>query len=73
MLENNLYSAAIKYLETSKQIYYNDPELHFMFAKYYMDITNYKEAQFYIDECLKLLPTYYPALMIKEKIEEFSF
>ena len=73
MLENKLYSAAIKYMEKSKQIYYNDPELHFMLAKYYKDNLKYKDAYFYINECLKLLPTYYPALMMKEQIEEFCF
>ena len=73
MLENRLYSAALKYMEKSKQLYYNDPELHFMFARYYMDNLKYDEAYTYINECLKLLPTYYPARMMKEKIEELAF
>ena len=73
MLENKLYSAALKYMDKSKQIYYNDPELHFMFAKYYMDTKHYDEAYFYISECLKMIPTYYPAQVMKERIEEFGF
>ena len=73
MLENRLFSAAIKYMEKSKEINYHDPELHFMFAKYYTDNSKYEEAYFYINECLKLLPTYYPALIMKEQIEEFCF
>ena len=68
MLENKLYSSALKYLEQSKQIYYKDPELHFMLAKYYINTNNPKEALFYINECLTLLPDYYPALMIKERL-----
>ena len=73
MLENKLYSAAIKYMDKSKQIYYNDPELHFMYAKYYLDTKKYKDAYYYINECLKLLPTYYPAQKMKERIEEIGF
>jgi len=73
MLENHLYSSALKYLEKSKQIFYNDAELHFIYAKYYMDIGNYPNAYFYINECLKLLPGYYPALVIKQRIDEIGF
>lgn len=73
MLENKLYSAAIKYMDRSKQIYYNDPELQFMYAKYYMDTKHYKDAYLYINECLKLLPSYYPAQTMKNRIEEIGF
>ena len=73
MLQNKLYSSAIKYMERSKQLYYNDPELHFIYAKYYMEINKIPEASFYINECLKLLPSYYPAQQLKLKIDEFAF
>ena len=73
MFENCLYSAALKYMEESKRIYYNDPELHFMFAKYWVKFKKYKEAYFYINECLRFLPSYYPALTLKQQIEENSF
>lgn len=70
MLENRLYTSALKYMERSKQVFYNDPELHFMYAKYYMNINKYNEAYFYVNECLKLLPDYYPAQKMKQIIEE---
>jgi tetratricopeptide (TPR) repeat protein len=73
MLENKLYTSALKYMDRSKQIYYNDPELHFMYAKYYMDVNKFNDAYFYINECLKLLPDYYPAKLLKQKIEEIGF
>ena len=41
-----------------------------MLAKYYLDFKEYKEANFYIDECLKILPDYFPALQLKNIIEE---
>lgn len=73
MLENKLYTSAIKYMDKSKQIYYNDPELHFMYAKYYTDVNKNADAYFYINECLKLLPSYYPAQQLKQRIEEMGF
>lgn len=73
MLENHLITSALKYLEKSKQIFYNDAEMHFMYAKYYMEIGNYIDAYFYVNECLKLLPSYYPAIVMKQKIEEIDF
>lgn len=73
MFENKLYSAALKYMEKAKKIYYNDPELHFMLTKFFLQKKNYEEAYFYINECLRLLPTYYPAKVLKQKIEELAF
>lgn len=70
MLVNKLYTSAVKYMDRSKEIYYNDPELHFMYAKYFMDINKKADAYFYINECLNMLPSYYPALLLKQKIEE---
>ena len=73
MLQNKLYTSALKYMERSKEIFYNDPELHFMYAKYYMDINNYKDAYSCINECLHLLPEYYPAQILKQRIEQIGF
>ena len=69
MYENKLYSAALKYMNKSKQIYYNDAELHFMLAKYYFRVNDLDNADFYINECLNLIPNYYPALVLNQKIE----
>ena len=73
MYENKLYSAALKYFNKSKKIYYKDAELHFLLAKYYLRVNDTKEALFYINKCLSIIPDYYPARMIKQKIEETWF
>ena len=73
MFENKLYSSALKYMERSKNIYYNDPELHFMLTKYYINVNDYNEAYANIQECLRLLPDYYPALRLKQEIEQIGF
>ena len=71
MFENKFYKAAHEYMEKSKKIFYNDPELHFMFAKYYIQSREYQDAEFYINECLKILPNYFPAIKLKERISKF--
>ena len=68
MYENKLYKTALEYMEKSKELFYNDPELHFMLAKYYESTNQFQTAKYYIDECLKIVPTYYPAIKIQEEI-----
>lgn len=69
MLENKLYNVALEYMEKSKKIFYNDPELHFMLAKYYISKNELDESKHYLDECLKIIPDYFPALRLKEFIQ----
>lgn len=71
MFENKLYKAAREYLEKSKNIFYNDPELHFMLAKYYIKTREYDKADFYLDECLNTLPDYYPAKCLQKEISRY--
>lgn len=73
MYENKLYSAALKYMNKSKKIYYNDAELHFMLSKYYYRVNDIENAMFYLKECLKLIPDYYPAKVLLNKIEGNGF
>lgn len=68
MFINKLYNSAYRYLEKSKNIFYNDPELQFMLAKYYLNIGDYKMSDFHISECLKIIPTYVPAIKMKEQL-----
>ena len=71
MYENKLYKVARDYLEKSKAIFYKDPELHFMLAKYYLRLNDYDNTLYYINECLKILPEYYPAKKIKEQVQVY--
>lgn len=68
MYENRFYKAAKEYLDKSKNVFYNDPELHFMYAKYYIHFRDYKNADYYLEECLKVLPDYYPAKYLQKEI-----
>lgn len=71
MYENKLFQAAKKYLDKSKNVFYKDPELHFMYAKYFIHTREYSQANYHIDECLKILPDYFPAKKIKSEICEY--
>ena len=68
LLENNLRKLALEYLKKSKDVFYNDPELHFLLAKFYFKEKDYQKADFYIMECLKILPDYYPAKIFHDEI-----
>ena len=68
MYENKFYNAAIDNMQKSKDLFYKDPELHFMLAKYYYDIGDYNASDFYLSECLNIVPSYYPAMKLKEQI-----
>ena len=71
MYENSLFNAAQKYMDKSKALFYNDPELHFMYAKFYIHERQFTKANHHIDECLKILPDYFPAKKLKETISTF--
>ena len=71
MYENNMYNSSLEYMEKSKECFYNDPELHFMFAKFYFNSGKYQTADYYLAECLKIIPSYNPAIKMRQKISEF--
>lgn len=71
MFENRFYKASREYLEKSKNIFYKDPELHFLFAKYYIKTREYEKADFHLDECLNILPDYYPAKLLQKEISRY--
>ena len=68
MYENQFYKTAKEYLEKSKDVLYNDPELHFMLAKYHYKNNKYSSALLNIKECLRILPDYYPAKIFHAEI-----
>ncbi len=70
MYENRLYNSAFEYMNKAKEIFYNDPELHFMLAKAYIDAKQFKMADSSLSECLKFVPSYFPALKMRREIAD---
>lgn len=61
MFYNDFIDIALYYLKKAKEKFYQDPEMHFMFANCYIkkgEIALAKEA---IKNCLEILPGYFPA------------
>lgn len=71
MYENRLYNASKKYMDKSKGLFYGDPELHFMLAKYYIHTREYEAALDSINNCLGILPEYFPAKALKEELKKY--
>ena len=68
MFENNILEMVLLYLEKAKKYFYKDAELHFLISKYYYSIKDYENSEHYINECLKILPEYYPAKKLKNML-----
>ena len=68
MYENKMYKSSLEYMEKSKELFYKDPELHFMIAKFYCGTNQFELADFHLSECLKIVPSYNPAIKMKEEI-----
>ena len=71
VLYNNQYEPqAMFFLNKAKEYFYNDPELHYLLAFIYYNNNDYSEADKSLDRCLQLLPKYFPAVDMKNKLRE---
>lgn len=68
LFNNNLISLAKYYFDLYKDVVFYDPELHFMYAKYYILKKEYQSALKAINYCLEVLPEYFPARKLKQEI-----
>lgn len=67
---NNLQSFSKHFLERAKTYFYNDPELHFLLACVHETEGNIEKTLNALDNCLGILPEYFPALNMKRKLIE---
>ncbi len=67
-LKNNYDNFGIVFLKKGKDKFFNDPELHYLLAEYYFNTKDYVLAQEYVDSCLRILPEYYPAVRMHQKL-----
>ena len=72
VLYNNGYIEQAKFfLDKAKNYFYNDPELHYLTAFVCYNENNYKGAEKALDNCLEILPEYFPAVDMKNKLKSF--
>lgn len=73
VLYNNGYIEQAKFfLDKAKNYFYNDPELHYLIAYVCYNENNYLGVQTALDNCLNILPEYFPAVDMKNKLKSFS-
>lgn len=71
VLYNNGYQEqAMFFLNRAKSYFYNDPELHYLLAYIFYNDRDYVKAKESVDNCLKILPEYFPAINMKNKISQ---
>ena len=69
---NRFEDSAMFFLERAKNYFFNDPELHYLLAYIYFVNREYEKAQKSLSECLAILPKYFPAIHLLEKIEQIN-
>ena len=69
-LNNDLEQYGYFSLMRAKDYFYNDPELHYLLAEFFFNKKDFKEAKKYAQTCLEVLPEYFPAKKMLEKIAD---
>lgn len=70
LLNYNYPTLAKIFLKRGAENCYNDPELHFLYGNYYLLYNNKDKAMHEFETSLQVLPEYYPAKMMLEKINK---
>lgn len=68
MLYNQFGEIAFQFLNRAKDKFYYDPELHLMLANCYLAMGNKLAAKKSVNDCLMILPNYFPAKRLLAKI-----
>lgn len=69
VLYNNGYEEqAMFFLNRAKNYFYTDPELHFLLADIYYKKNDLEKAKNSLQDCLNILPQYFPATNLMKKI-----
>ena len=69
-LNNDLEQYGYFFLMRAKDYFYNDPELHYLLTEFFFNKKDFKEAKKYAQTCLEVLPEYFPAKKMLEKIAD---
>lgn len=69
-LNNHLEEYGMAFLLKAKDYFYNDPELHYLLAEQYFKQNNIPECKKAIENCLNVLPEYFPAIQLQKKLKK---
>ncbi len=68
LYNNNLEPQALFFLEKAKSYFWHDPELHYLLAYIYYQKKDFENTRKSLENCLQILPKYFPALDMMSKI-----
>lgn len=68
LYNNNLEPQARFFLEKAKNYFWQDPELHYLIAYICYKKDDYQTARKALENCLEILPKYFPAVDMMRKI-----
>lgn len=68
MFNNDFIDVSLYYLKKAKDKFYCDPEMHMMLANCYLKQGETILAKSSIKNCLEILPEYFPAIKLQNKI-----
>ncbi len=67
---NNFDEIALLFLKKAKDKLYYDPEMHYMLAVSYLKLNDLDLAKLSLQNCLEILPGYFPAAKLLDKISQ---
>lgn len=70
LLKNNCFNSSKVFLDKALDFFYNDVELHFLFVEYYLANNDHNNARKALNNCLRISPEYYPAILMDKKLEQ---
>lgn len=73
MLNNGFQDVAIFYLNKAKDKFYKDPELHLILANCHIQNGDNFRAKASINDCLMILPDYFPAKRLLKILEKSMY
>jgi len=68
LYENKYEEQALFFLKRAKNYFYNDPELHYLLSYVFYNKREFAKAKRYAQSCLTILPEYFPAKNILNRI-----
>ncbi len=68
LYNNNYPEQSMYFLEKAKNYFFHDPELHYLLAYIYCNNGDFIKAQKALNDCIYVLPDYFPAVDLLKKI-----
>ena len=66
---NGYIEQGMFFLERAKNYFYHDPELHYLLAYIYYNKNDFQKCEKALNDCLYVLPKYFPAENLLKKIK----